>query len=143
MFKKMLGKARSNFLFSATPIAPVRIEGLEDRCLMHGGFGGFGLGFAGGDGGGPSVFGGPGLHVGRTLQFSQAPTAVQSGLKSLASTDNLTAPTATTTVLLGNSNGVETYTMPSGRTGIVMPNANGTLTLIGPDGATQTVPAPR
>jgi hypothetical protein len=117
MFKKMLGAARSRFIFPATPISPVRIEGLEDRCLMHGGFGGFGLGFAGGNGGVPSVFDGPGLHVGRTIQFSQAPTAVQSGLKSLASTDNVTAPTATTTVFLGNSNGVETYTIDINGTG--------------------------
>src|SRR5437660_7586511 len=114
MFKQMLDKARVKFLSSsssATPIASARIEGLEDRCLMHGGFGGFGLGFAGGDGGFPSAFGGPGLHAGRTIQFSQAPAAVQSGLKSLASTDNVTAPTATTIVILGNFNGVETYSI--------------------------------
>src|SRR3954453_16512581 len=66
MFKKMLGKARSNFLFAATPIAPVRIEGLEDRCLMHGGFGGFGFGGGGGgfEFGGGFGDGGPGLHLG-------------------------------------------------------------------------------
>src|SRR4051812_33925949 len=113
MFKKMLDHARAKFLFSATAISAVRIEGLEDRCLMHGGPGGFGFGFAGGGFGN----GGPGLHVGRTIQFSQAPTAVQSGLKSLASTDNLTAPTATTTVILGNFNGVETYTIDINGTG--------------------------
>src|SRR3954452_20596276 len=104
MFKKMLGAARSRFVLSATPINPVRIEGMEDRCLMHGGFGGFGLGFAGGDGGVPSVFGGAGLHVGRTIEFGPAPAAVQGGMKSLASTNNVAAPTATTTVLLGNFN---------------------------------------
>jgi hypothetical protein len=114
MFKQMLDKARAKVLStsSATRIASARIEGLEDRCLMHGGFGGFGLGFAGGGGGGfPSAFGDPGLHAGRTIQFSQAPAAVQSGLKSLASTDNVTVPTDTITVILDNFNGVETYSI--------------------------------
>ena len=37
------------------------------------------------------------------IQFSQAPSAVQSGLTTLASTDGLTAPAATDTVYLGNS----------------------------------------
>ena len=46
-----------------------------------------------------------------TIQFSQAPAAVQSGLKSLASADSLAAPTSTQTVYLGNSNGVETYSL--------------------------------
>ena len=46
------------------------------------------------------------------IQFSQAlPSAVQSGLTTLASTDGLTAPAATDTVYFGNSNGIETYSL--------------------------------
>jgi len=45
------------------------------------------------------------------IQFSQAPSAVQTGLTSLASKDGLTAPAATDTVYLGNRNGVETYSL--------------------------------
>ncbi len=53
----------------------------------------------------------------RSIQFSQTPTAVQTGLKSLASTDGLTAPASTDTVYLGNSNGIETYTLIDSSTG--------------------------
>jgi hypothetical protein len=56
---------------------------------------------------------------GATIVFSQAPSAVQSGLTSLAATDNVTAPAATDTVFLGNSNGVETYTLRETSTGTV------------------------
>ena len=56
------------------------------------------------------IFGDRG-HILSTIPFSEAPTAVQNGLTSLASTDHLTAPTATDTVHLGNRNGVETYSL--------------------------------
>lgn len=56
------------------------------------------------------IFGDRG-QVLNTIPFSEAPTAVQNGLTSLASTDHLTAPTATDTVHLGNRNGVETYSL--------------------------------
>lgn len=50
-------------------------------------------------------------HELSTIPFSEAPTAVQNGLTTLASMDHLTAPTATDTVHLGNRNGVETYSL--------------------------------
>ena len=56
------------------------------------------------------IFGDHG-HVLSTIPFSQAPTAVQNGLTTLAATDHLTAPAATDTVHLGNHNGVETYSL--------------------------------
>jgi len=56
------------------------------------------------------VFGDRG-HILSTIPFSEAPTAVQNGLTSLAGTDHLTSPTATDTVHLGNHNGVETYSL--------------------------------
>lgn len=87
----------------------VLIEPLEDRRLLsHGGFG-EGFGGHGGHGG----FG-RGLN---SVEFSQAPAAVQTGLDNLASTDKLTAPTATQTVFLGNRNGIETYTVDITGTG--------------------------
>jgi hypothetical protein len=80
---------------------------LEDRRLLsHGGFGGFGFGHGGGFGRGLT-----------SIEFSQAPSAVQTGLDTLASTDNLTAPTTSQTVYLGNQNGVETYTIDITGTG--------------------------
>jgi hypothetical protein len=54
-----------------------------------------------------------------TIQFSQAPTAVQNGLDTLATTDSLSAPTSAQTVFLGNSNGVETYTIQITSSGTV------------------------
>ncbi len=54
---------------------------------------------------------------GSTIEFSQAPTAVQTGLTTLASTDGLTAPTATQTVYLGNQDGIESYTLDYSTTG--------------------------
>jgi hypothetical protein len=99
MFKRP--KLRS--VFVSTPAASnVLIEGLEGRQMLsashhhHGG----------GDGG-PGRFGAPAA----TIEFSQAPSAVQTGLNALAATDNVTAPTATTEVHLGNRNGLETYTV--------------------------------
>jgi trimeric autotransporter adhesin len=71
--------------------------------------------------GDPSGSGDPGMpnipvgllggKIENTITFSQAPSAVQTGLTSLASTDSLAAPTSDQTVYLGNSNGVETYTL--------------------------------
>jgi hypothetical protein len=52
-----------------------------------------------------------------TIAFSQAPSAVQTGLTTLASTDGQAAPTSTQTVYLGNRNGVETYTLHYNTTG--------------------------
>jgi hypothetical protein len=52
-----------------------------------------------------------------TITFSQAPSAVQTGLTTLASTDGQAAPTSTQTVYLGNTNGVETYTLHDNTTG--------------------------
>jgi hypothetical protein len=84
------------------------LEGLEDRRLMSVSpalaFRLGGLDLAGGRGGA--------LHArGASVDFSQAPAAVQNGIKTLATAQNLTAPTDTTPVFLGNSNGVETYTV--------------------------------
>lgn len=75
----------------------------------------------------PLTFSGPGDlnldHFGgatleSTITFSQTPTAVQTGLTTLASTDNLAAPVATQTVYLSNTNGVEAYTIDETGTGI-------------------------
>lgn len=54
-----------------------------------------------------------------TIAFSLAPTAVQTGLDSLATADGLTDPTSTQLVTLGNSNGVETYSVTLDGTGTV------------------------
>ncbi|HEX4124090.1 MAG TPA: hypothetical protein VHY37_05125 [Tepidisphaeraceae bacterium] len=56
-------------------------------------------------------------QVENTITFSQAPSAVNSGLTSLASTDGLAPPTSSQTVYLGNSNGVETYSLHYSSTG--------------------------
>ena len=95
---------------SATRSLQCLLEPLEDRRLLSASFhnaheGEFGFGG-----------GGIGAHLGHghnlsSIQFSQAPAKVQSGLTALASQDNVAAPTATSTVLLGNRNGVETYTI--------------------------------
>jgi hypothetical protein len=92
--------------------AGIALESLENRVLLHHGFGGFGFGGGGFGGGGF----GQGLNA---IEFSQAPTAVQTGLDTLATTDGLTPPatTSTQTVYLGNRNGVETYTINLSGTG--------------------------
>jgi hypothetical protein len=56
-------------------------------------------------------------HVIDTVEFQDAPTAVQTGLTTLASADSLTTPTATQIVHLGNANGVETYSLDYNTTG--------------------------
>src|SRR5438309_1847638 len=78
----------------------------EGRRLMSGGGGG-----GGHHGGGHGGFGGVFGAGGSTITYAEAPSAVQTGLTSLAGTDGVTAPTSTTTVKLGNANGVETYTV--------------------------------
>jgi hypothetical protein len=83
-----------------SPPSSFLIENLENRRLLSHGHGGGG-------------------HLISTIEFDQAPAAVQSGLNDLATADNLSAPTATQTVYLGNSNGVETYSMRMTGTGTV------------------------
>jgi hypothetical protein len=100
------------------PSIGVAIQSLENRVLLHHGFGGFG-GFGGGFGGGGSDGGGFGGGSLTSIEFSQAPTAVQTGLDKLATADGLTPPatTSTQTVFLGNRNGVETYSIDISGTG--------------------------
>ncbi len=83
----------------------VFMDTLESRVLLHGGFGG---GFEGMRALGPA---------GAAIEFSQAPGSVQTGLNTLASKDNVTAPAATDMVYLGNVNGVETYMLDIKSTG--------------------------
>jgi sulfur transfer complex TusBCD TusB component (DsrH family) len=89
----------------------VALEPLEDRRLLsasHGGhFGEHGFG------------GGPAGHGGSTIEFSLAPTVVQTGLNTLATADGLTDPTSTQRVVLNNVNGVETYSVTLNGTGTV------------------------
>src|ERR1700733_7566847 len=63
--------------------------------------------------GGPGGQGGPGAPGGptSTIEFSLAPTAAQSGLDALATTDGLADPTSTQLVSLNDVNGVETYSV--------------------------------
>ena len=84
----------------------VGIERLEGRQLLSGSHAACG-------------FGRGGAEPVSTIAFSLAPAAVQTGLDALATTDKLTAPTATTTVRLGNANGVETYSVTLTATGTV------------------------
>lgn len=76
----------------------IGMEPLEGRQLLSGG-------------------GHHGARGGNTIAFSQAPTAVQSGLTTLAASDNVTAPTSTTTVSLANRAGLETYAITLSGTG--------------------------
>jgi hypothetical protein len=110
-------KVNAERVFSARAASPVVLEGLEDRRLMSvspaavlgmrlGGFGGHGEFARAGHG----VRGG-------TVDFNQAPAAVQTGINTLAAAQNLTAPTDTTPVYLGNSNGIETYSVLLSGTG--------------------------
>ena len=95
--------------FATQPLSKVMFEGLEGRQFLSGSHhhGGGHHGHHGGGGG----------EQASTITFSQAPTAVQSGLDALAATDNLTAPASTDTVYLGNRSGVETYTLDITGTG--------------------------
>jgi hypothetical protein len=96
-------------------VAAFSLESLEGRRLLSGG--GF-SGHRGGFGHGPEGHGEREHGFGgATIEFSQAPTVVQTGLDALATTDNLTAPAATQLVYLGNSNGKETYTVDITGTG--------------------------
>jgi hypothetical protein len=87
-------------------LALFSLEGLEYRRLMSG----VRHALAVGGGHGPGGHGGPN-PAGSSIAFSLTPTAVQSGLTALAATDDVTAPTSTTKVYLGNSDGEETYTV--------------------------------
>lgn len=106
MFNRKREMQQAKSPFSTKRVAPA-IEPLESRRLLSGSFhlggSGFGLGHHG--------------HNANTIAFSQAPAAVQTGLDNLAATDKVTAPTATQTVFLGNSQGVETYTVDITSTG--------------------------
>lgn len=101
------------------------MESLENRLLFHHGFG------FGGGGFGRGGFGGGGFGRGlNSIEFSQAPTAVQTGLETLATHDGLTPPTSTSTqtVLLGNRNGLETYSIDingTGTTSVLTVDENG------------------
>lgn len=111
MFKRKTVTPQSKDPSTLRPLQCV-FEPLEDRRLLSASFhesGGRGFGF----GGSPGVGVGLGNHGQglNSIQFSQAPSAVQTGLTNLAATDHVTAPTATTAVYLGNSRGVETYTI--------------------------------
>lgn len=66
------------------------MEGLEGRRLLSHGHGGREL---------------------SSLEFDQLPQPLQTALDGLATTDNLTAPTSTQKVYLGDRNGQETYTI--------------------------------
>src|SRR5262245_50539972 len=73
------------------------LETLENRQLLSGGHHGhFGAN-----------------SVVNTIEFNDAPAAVQAGLDALATADGLDAPAAdsTQTVFLGNSRGIETFTL--------------------------------
>jgi len=98
LFNRKRDQRPSESPFSKRPFT-ADIEKLEDRRLLsagfhHGGLGGYGF-----------------EHDLSTIEFSQAPAAVQTGLDKLAAKDNVTAPTSTQAVFLGNSRGVETYTV--------------------------------
>lgn len=63
-----------------------------------------------------------------TIEFSQAPTKVQSGLDARATAGGLTDPTSTQTVYLSNVNGVERYSVDltgAGSTTVLTVNQNG------------------
>ncbi len=108
----------------------ITVECLEHRVLFHHGLGGGGFGFGGfGFGGGGFGRGGFG-HGLNSVEFSQAPAAVQTGLDNLATQDGLTPPalTSTQTVLLGNRNGIETYSINlsgTGTTSVLTVDQNG------------------
>jgi len=89
------------------------IEPLEDRQFLSASH------FGGAMGHGNNGFGGLGGGQVSAIQFSLAPTAVQTGLDTLATSDGLNDPTSAQAVTLGNRNGVETYNMTFNGTGTV------------------------
>ncbi|HVX86873.1 MAG TPA: hypothetical protein VH253_18970 [Phycisphaerae bacterium] len=97
---------------------PAGIEPLEERTLLSAVHA---MPFAAGFGGNFGRFVRMPIHLpggmGAQVTFSQLSTAIQNGLTSLATTDNVTAPAATSVVALGNANGVETFTVFSTGTG--------------------------
>jgi hypothetical protein len=117
MFERSIAKDGKNSIVRAGRVV---VEGLEDRRLLSAAHGFPMMGSGSGPGGGPfggGAFGGPPPIGESTIQFDQAPSAVQSGLDSLASTDGLTAPTTSQTVYLSNNNGVEGYSIDSSSSG--------------------------
>ncbi|MGE5608966.1 MAG: hypothetical protein ACM359_06915, partial [Bacillota bacterium] len=127
MFNGKLAQSSATSLFSQQPMAAFSLEGLEDRRLMSAGHG---LGH-GGLGGG---CGWPGATAATTIEFSQAPTDVQTGLDTLAADNKLTEPADTQAVYLGNSDGIETYTIKF--------SENGTITKLTVDQNGNPVTAP-
>jgi uncharacterized membrane protein YgcG len=113
----LFGRRRSRPLPSKTDVGSkkgVNWESLENRQLLsasmfgasaHHGFDGEGM------------WSPPSQGVGETIEFSQAPSAVQSGLDKLATTDSVTAPAATSTIRLGNVWGIEIYSYDAASTG--------------------------
>jgi len=93
----MFGNKKSSASVFSSDVIPAMFERLEDRRLLSGSHG----------------IHSHGLHgiAGNTIEFSQAPAAVQAGLDTLVTNAGLTAPAAdsTQTVFLANRNGVETY----------------------------------
>jgi hypothetical protein len=107
---------------SIAPSIPV-VEILEDRRLLSGSPFSSGPSFgsdAGQSGFGPRSFapesfandfpGGP-RSTTSEISFSPLPTAIQTGLTNLASTDGDSPPTSTTEIHLGTEDGIETYTI--------------------------------
>lgn len=100
----------------------IGFEVLEDRRLMSASSG-LPVGGPGGPGGPGAPGGGqgnngPGGQVSQ-IAFSLIPTAAQTELDSLVTAAGLTDPTSTTSVQLGNVNGVETYSVTINGTGTV------------------------
>jgi hypothetical protein len=116
LFKRNRDKQQQKNPASLRPLQCV-FEPLEDRRLLSASLHAENLGGSGVGEQGIGVGYGEHGHSLNTIQFSQAPSAVQTGLTTLATHDNVTAPTATTTVYLGNSRGVETYTIAIASTG--------------------------
>jgi len=107
MFKKPLGNKRDAVSAPRTRRSVgFGMEPLEERQFLSASHGGHGTT----PGGGISLFAGHGDTV-SSIQFSQAPAAVQAGLGTLATNAGLTDPAATQTVYLGNTDGAETYSV--------------------------------
>jgi hypothetical protein len=107
-------QSRKSGLFSRAA-ADIGLETLEDRRLL-------------------SAAAGVSVNLpklpahGDTIEFDLTPTVVQTGLDNLATTDGVSAPTPTQTVLLHNVGGVEAYTVDITGTGtktVLTVNAKG------------------
>jgi hypothetical protein len=84
-----------------------RLEPLEDRRLLSASFHHGQIGGSGNEQG----------QILNTIEFSQAPTAVQTGLDALATADSLADPGATQSVKLDDVDGVEIYSVTITGTG--------------------------